>query len=590
MEKLKRSRTCGELNSAHLGQTVVLAGWVHRHRDLGGLIFVDLRDREGMTQVVFNPDYDAEPLEQAKSLRSEFVIAVRGVVQSRPDNMKNPDLATGEIEVAVNALEILNTAEVLPFVIDEAHTASEVLRLEYRYLDLRRPTVLEAFKLRHRVTNTIRNYMNDHGFMDVETPMLTRSTPEGARDYVVPSRTQRGRFYALPQSPQLFKQLLMVAGFEKYFQIVKCFRDEDLRADRQPEFTQLDIEMSFVEEEDVIALMEGLLCKLWREVLDQEIPVPFPRLTYLEAMDRFGTDRPDLRFGMELVDISSHCAQCGFQVFADAVGSGGVVKAINASGCGTFSRKQIDELTDLVKQSGAAGLAWAKPKSPEEWQSPIAKFLTPGERSAIHQALELKENDLALFVSGRSDIVNDSLGRLRIHLGRKLELADPSVFRFTWVTHFPLVEFDEEENRYAAVHHPFTAPLDEDLTYLESEPGKVRSRAYDVVLNGNEIGGGSIRNHRMDIQTRVFQALSIDGGEAEEKFGFLLKALTLGAPPHGGIALGLDRLSMLMAGKPSIRDVIAFPKTTTGMCPLTGAPASIDERQLKELGITPFSR
>ena len=586
METLERSHNCGELTSAHAGQSVVLMGWVHRHRNLGGLIFIDLRDREGITQVVFDPHRAPDPVEKAKNVRAEFVIAIKGTVHPRPADMVNKGMVTGEVEILADLIEILNEADVPPFVVDGTQEASDILRLTYRYLDLRKPSVLESFKTRHRVTTIIREYMNRNGFLDVETPMLTRSTPEGARDYIVPSRLQPGRFYALPQSPQLFKQLLMIAGLDKYYQIVKCFRDEDLRADRQPEFTQLDVEMSFVDENRIISLMEGLFKQLWSEILNLEIEIPFPRMSYREAMDRFGTDRPDVRFGMELVDLTEILRGSEYRLFSEAIERGEVVKALNVRECAVYSRKQIDELVDTAKEFGAKGLGWAKIRGDGEWQSPMAKHLADDERAAITRALDARENDLTLFMSGPYAAVSDVLGRLRLRLAKNLGLVDTSRYEFLWVTAFPLMEFDEDQKRYVAVHHPFTAPMETDLGKLTDRPDEVRSRAYDVVLNGNEIGGGSIRNHRMDVQSRVFEALSINEKEAQDKFGFLLKALTLGAPPHGGIALGLDRLVMLLCGKSSIRDVIAFPKTQSATCPLTGAPASIPDVQLTELGLS----
>jgi len=584
---LKRTHHCNQLGTEDIGKEVVLMGWVLRRRDHGGVIFIDLRDREGITQVVFNPAVNPEVHAKAHALRSEWVLAVHGRVEARPEGMANPNLATGEIEVLVDELRILNTSKTPPFPLDEDIEVSENLRLKYRYLDLRRPAMAANLILRHRVCQAIRSYLNDNGFLEIETPVLTRSTPEGARDYLVPSRVNAGRFYALPQSPQLFKQLLMIAGMDRYYQIVKCFRDEDLRADRQPEFTQIDMELSFVDEEDVMAINEGLIVHLFKEVLGVELATPFPRMTYDEAIARYGTDRPDTRFGLELVDLTDIVKGCEFKVFRAAVDGGGVVKCINAKGCADFSRKDLDDLTAFVAQFGARGMAWVKIKEDGSWQSPIAKFFRDEELAGMAAAAGAEPGDLLLFGADQAGIVHQSLAELRLELGRRLGLLDKERLDFLWVTDFPLLEYDADEKRWVAVHHPFTAPRDEDLDYLESDPGRVRSRAYDLVLNGNEIGGGSIRIHRTDLQHRIFAALGISEEEAAEKFSFLLQALEYGAPPHGGLAFGLDRLLMLMAGRDSIRDVIAFPKTQKATCPLTEAPSTVSRRQLTELHLRP---
>lgn len=578
----ERTHHCNSLGRDHLGQTVTLMGWVQRRRDHGGLIFIDLRDREGITQVVFDPQYDAAAHERAHALRSEYVIAVQGDVRPRPEGMANLKLKTGEIEVIVKAFKILNTCKTPPFQMEDGIEASENIRLMYRYLDLRRPRMYQNLLLRHRAAQLTRNYFTGNGFLEVETPVLTRSTPEGARDYLVPSRVNPGKFYALPQSPQLFKQLLMVAGFERYFQIVKCFRDEDLRADRQPEFTQIDLEMSFIREDMIYPLIEGWIGELFEKLLEVKLRTPFPRLTYAEAMQRFGTDRPDMRFNLELVDVSDVVAPAEFRVFRQAMERGGMVKAIRLPQGGRLSRKELDDLVEFVKIFGAQGMAWIK-ILPDGWQSPIAKFLPEGVRAQLAERLKIETGDIVFFVADQAKIVHDALGNLRARLAQQLQLFDPAVFSFIWITHFPLLEWDHEEKRYVAVHHPFTAPAEEDIDLLEEQPERVRSRAYDLVLNGTELGGGSIRIHQQNIQERVFQALGISKKEAREKFGFLMDALQYGAPPHGGIAFGFDRLVMLLGGSSSIRDVIAFPKTQKATCLMSGAPAEAEVRQLLEL-------
>lgn len=576
----KRTVNCGELRAANIGEEVCLMGWVQYRRDHGGLIFVDLRDRDGLTQVVFSPEIAPAAHESAHILRSEYVLAVKGKVRARPEGMVNPELPTGAIEVVAYEWKLLNTSRTPPFAIEDRTDASENLRLAWRYLDLRRPQMQKSLRLRHRIAQAVRNYLDEHGFIEIETPVLTKSTPEGARDFLVPSRLNNGQFYALPQSPQLFKQLLMVAGFDRYFQIARCFRDEDLRADRQPEFTQIDIEMSFVDEKGVMEMAEGMVRHVFKKVMNLDLPPSFPVMTYTEAMEKYGVDKPDTRFGLELHDVTDIVRNSEFKLFRDAA----LVKALVVPGGAELTRKEIDELTDFVKIYGARGLAWIKIR-PDEWQSPIAKFLSNAERDALAGALELKTGDIIFFQAGDAAMVNAALGNLRPHLARLLGLIPEDTFNFLWVTDFPLFEYNEEEKRFQACHHPFTSPAAGDLEKMSSDPGATFARAYDLVLNGNEVGGGSIRIHNADVQRSMFASLGIDETKAEEQFGFLLKALEQGAPPHGGIAFGLDRFAMLLAGMGSIRDVIAFPKTQKAACLLTNAPDAVDASQLRELGI-----
>ena len=576
----KRSHDCGSLSAADIGAEVCLMGWVQYRRDHGGLIFVDLRDRAGLTQVVFSPDIAPGAHENAHILRSEYVIAIKGKVRHRPEGMVNPNMPTGEIEVVVNDWKLLNTSKTPPFPIEDRADAGENLRLANRALDLRRPRMQSSLRLRHKVAQAMRRYLDDEGFVEVETPVLTKSTPEGARDFLVPSRLNPGEFYALPQSPQLFKQLLMVAGFDRYFQIVRCFRDEDLRADRQPEFTQVDLEMSFVDEEAVMSVAEGLMKAVFKAALGRELAPPFPRMTWKEAMARYGVDKPDTRFGLELHDITEHVRGSGFKLFSQAK----LVKAMRVPGGESLSRKEIDELTDFVRIYGAQGLAWIKIRE-NEWQSPIAKFLSEKEREAIARELGLEGGDIVFFQAGEPAMVNAALGNLRVRLGQQLGLIPEDSFNFLWVTEFPLFEYDEEEKRYVACHHPFTSPAEGHETLMSTDPGATRARAYDLVLNGNEVGGGSIRIHRAEAQRAMFKALGFTPESAEAQFGFLLQALEQGAPPHGGLAFGLDRLVMLLSGASSIRDVIAFPKTQKATCLLTQAPSPVSAAQLRELGL-----
>ena len=581
---MKRTHTCNELRDTHIEQEVVLMGWVQHRRDHGGVIFIDLRDRQGITQIVFNPVISESVHGKAQEIRNEYVLGIRGKVASRPGDMRNSNMETGDIEILVEELKIFSQAKTPAFQIDDRVETSETLRLQYRYLDLRRPQLKNNILDRHKASMAIRNYLDSNGFIDIETPFLTKSTPEGARDYLVPSRVNPGNFYALPQSPQLFKQLLMIAGFDRYYQIVKCFRDEDLRADRQPEFTQIDMELSFVNEAEIMEIAQGLIQQIFKKVLGKVLTTPFPSLTYDEAIERFGLDRPDIRFGLELCNVSDIVKDANFKVFSSVVKKGGLVKAINAKGCASFTRKQIDELTDFTSVYKAKGLAWIKIKE-DQWQSPIAKFFTDDEKQALAQRLDLEPGDIVFFVADQPKITNEALGQLRNELGRRLKLISDDVFAFTWVTHFPLFEYDETEKRYQSLHHPFTAPHEEDIDKLSTNPLNIKSRAYDLVLNGIEIGGGSIRIHDSDLQKKVLNCLGIETEEAHEKFGFLLEALESGAPPHGGIAFGLDRLMMILCREDSIRSVIAFPKTQKATCPLTEAPSKAGSAQLQELAI-----
>jgi aspartyl-tRNA synthetase len=581
---LKRTDYCGDLRKKDVGREVTLLGWVQRRRDLGGLIFVELRDRQGIVQVVFNPEENSGAHEKAQSLRNEYVVGVQGTVVLRPEGTANLKLNTGEIEIITKELKILNVSRTPPFLIEDEEDVAENTRLKYRYLDLRRPAIQQNLILRHQVAKEVRNYFDRLGFLEIETPMLTKSTPEGARDYLVPSRLNPGHFYALPQSPQLFKQILMISGFDRYFQIVRCFRDEDLRSDRQPEFTQIDVEMSFVTVQDIQSTMEGLMTHVFKEILGITLELPFPILTYDEAMNRYGVDKPDIRFGMELRDVTEALRGSSFQVFRDAAEEKGIIKAINVKGGSSFSRKEIEDLTHFVYAYGAKGLISAK-ISKTGWQSSIQKFITEEERKWIGEKMGAEEGDLLLFIAGPIKVVNQTLANLRLHLGEKLGLIPKDQYQFVWILDFPLLEFDETEGRFVAVHHPFTAPKDEDIPKLKDHPEFVKAKAYDLVLNGSEVGGGSIRNHLREIQSLLFEKLGMGEEEARERFGFLLEALEYGTPPHGGIAFGFDRLIMILSHSESIRDVIAFPKTQRGTCLMTDAPSRVDSKQLDELWI-----
>lgn len=582
---LKRTSRCAEVSLKNVGQSVTLMGWSHKRRDLGGVIFVDLRDRSGIVQIVFKIEDNKELFNKAETIRSEYVLAVIGEVVKRDPATVNPNIPTGEVEIIVKELRILSKSETPPIYIEEDSDVNETVRLKHRYIDLRRPDMQRNMILRHRVSKIARDYYDENGFLEIETPMLTKSTPEGARDYLVPSRVHPGKFFALPQSPQLFKQLLMVSGFDRYIQIVKCFRDEDLRADRQPEFTQIDLEMSFVNVEDVLTINEGFIKKLFKETLDVDLETPFIRMPYKEAMERYGSDKPDISFGLELVNISDLVENCGFKVFADAVKNGGSVRAINAKGCGAkFSRREIDALVEYVKIYKAKGMAWIVVEE-NELKSAITKFFSEDEVKTILDRVKAEPGDLICFIADKNEVVFDALGQLRLEIARKLDIIDKDRFSFLWVTEFPLLEYDEEEKRYVAKHHPFTSPMDEDLEYLEKDPAKVRAKAYDIVLNGTEIGGGSIRIHSQELQSKMFNLLGFSEKEAWDRFGFLLEAFKYGTPPHGGLAFGLDRLVMLMAKKSSIRDVIAFPKVQNASCLMTNAPDEVDQKQTKELHI-----
>ncbi len=578
----KRTHTCGELRKQHDQQNVVLMGWVDRWRDHGNLLFVDLRDRYGITQIKI--DIGSEAYAVAKRMRGEFVVAFKGTVSLRPLDMVNSQIPTGEVELVATECLVLNSADTPPFQIGTTINASEDMRLRYRYLDLRNPRMQQKLLVRHRVAQIARQYLSEHNFVEIETPFLMKSTPEGARDYLVPSRIWHGRFYALPQSPQTYKQLLMISGFDRYFQIVRCFRDEDLRADRQPEFTQIDVEMSFVDEEDIFAAVEGLMARIFKSELDLELTMPLPRIPYDEAMRKYGTDRPDLRFGLELKDIGDLVRDSEFKVFAQTVASGNKVVGLVAPGCARYSRKQIDQLTEFCKERGAKGLVTIKVKG-NEWDSPLTKFFTQEQQQAIVERLSAKDGDLMLFVADKADLTLHIMGELRVRIAREEQLIPADVYKMAWVTDFPLFEYSEEESRYMARHHPFTSPHSSDLDKLETEPARVKARAYDLVLNGLEIAGGSIRISSRELQAKMFKALGISKEEAQEKFGFLLEALSFGAPPHGGIAFGFDRLIMLLTHSNSIRDVIAFPKTASAMSLMDGAPAQVREEQVKELGL-----
>ena len=585
MQFKRRTHTCGELRESNIGQNVVLNGWVDRRRDLGGVIFIEIRDRHGITQIVFEPTFNEQAHNAAKDLRSEFVISVEGVVRKRPADTDNPDLATGHIDVMVNNLVILNQAETPPFAIKDDIETHEDLRLKYRYLDLRRPKLQKSLILRHQMAQITRQYFDENGFVEVETPVLMKSTPEGARDFLVPSRVHKGKFYALPQSPQQYKQLLMVAGMDRYFQIVKCFRDEDLRADRQLEFTQIDVEMSFIDQEDIFTIVEGLMQRFFKHVWNRELQIPLPRLSFDEAMEKYGSDKPDLRFDLRMKTLNDVFAKTEFKVFKDAADSGGVITGLLAPSCGEYTRNQLDVLTDFVKGHGAKGLIWIRVKE-NELDSPTMKFFTDEEKKNLTKALNAKAGDLIFILSGSKLKTLNTMGALRLEMAKRLNLIqESSEPKLLWVTDFPLFEWDEETSRFYAMHHPFTSPRLEDVPMMTANPGKVKARAYDLVLNGNEIAGGSMRIHDSELQSKMFTALGISEEEAQQKFGFLMNAFKFGAPPHGGIAFGFDRLAMIFAAENSIRDVIAFPKTASAISLMDDSPSNVDEHQLKELHI-----
>lgn len=585
MKGLHRTHRCAEVSINDAGKTVTVMGWVQKNRNKGGIIFVDLRDRSGILQIIFEgKNISEEGFTKAEKLRSEYVVAVTGVIQPR-EGAANTSIATGDIELIANDIRILSEAETPPFPIEEGIKTKEELRLKYRYLDLRRPDLQRNLIMRSKVATLTRQFLSDEGFLEIETPILNKSTPEGARDYLVPSRVHPGSFYALPQSPQLFKQLLMVSGYDRYFQIAKCFRDEDLRADRQPEFTQIDMEMSFVDIDDVIDVNERLLKKLFKETINVDIELPIPRMTYKEAMERFGSDKPDTRFGMELKNVTDVVRDCGFGVFTGAIANGGSVRGINAKGQAAMPRKKIDSLTDVAKTYGAKGLAYVCVMDDGSIKSSFSKFLSEEEMNSLIKAMDGEPGDLLLFAADVDKVVYDVLGNLRLELAERLELTDKNTYNFLWVTEFPLFEWSEEQNRYVAMHHPFTMPMEEDIEFLDTEPGKVRAKAYDIILNGNEIGGGSVRIHQDDIQEKMFEKLGFTKEQAYERFGFLLNAFKYGVPPHAGLAYGFDRMIMLMAGQESIRDVIAFPKIKDASCLMSDAPNVVDDIQLDELGI-----
>ncbi|QDY83751.1 aspartate--tRNA ligase [Paenibacillus polymyxa] len=581
---MKRSHQCGALTHAHIGETVTLNGWVQTRRDLGGVLFIDLRDRSGIVQIVFNPAYSGEALQIADRVRSEYVLEVTGTVVKRDAETINTNLPTGEIEVRVTEIEVLNASKTPPFFIEDGVEVDESLRLKYRYLDLRRPEMHQTLKLRSKAAKVFRDFLDGEDFIEVETPILTKSSPEGARDYLVPSRVHEGEFFALPQSPQLYKQLLMVGGLERYYQIARCFRDEDLRADRQPEFTQVDIETSFMQQDDLLPMMERLMVKLFKETIGVELETPFQRITHAEAMDKYGSDKPDLRFGLELINVNDIVATSGVKVFASVIEKGGEVKVLNAKGCGTWSRKDIDDLGPFAARYGAKGLAWIQVKE-GEFKGPIVKFFTPEEIEALKERTGAEEGDLLLFSADNKKVVADVLGALRLKIGRHLGLIDDNKFKFAWVVDFPLLGYDEEQKRYVAEHHPFTRPKEEDLALLDTDPGQVRAQAYDIVLNGYEVGGGSMRIFKREVQEKMFKALNLPPEEVKDKFGYLLDAFEYGTPPHGGIAFGFDRLVMLLAGRTNLRETIAFPKTASATDLLMDAPSEVDQAQLDQLHI-----